>query len=98
MILRLCGTYVQINSLYRRRSRKTKNHLDTIIPLKTNMDAYMDVIGLERRKDFHWEPFVLPAGSRHPRAFPTLSESQGMRFWACVFFRGAVQGCDCACV
>ena len=40
---------------------KTQYHIDTVIPLKTNMDAYQDVMGLTRLKDFHWEPFVLPA-------------------------------------
>ena len=40
---------------------KTEYHIDTVIPLKTNMDAYQDVMGLTRLKDFHWEPFLLPA-------------------------------------
>ena len=42
---------------------KTEYHIDTIIPLKTNMDAYQDVMGLTRLKDFHWQPFVLPAAT-----------------------------------
>ena len=42
---------------------KTEYHIDTIIPLKTNMDAYQDVMGLTRLKDFHWEPFLLPAAA-----------------------------------
>jgi hypothetical protein len=42
---------------------KTEYHIDTVIPLKTNMDAYQDVMGLTRLQDFHWEPFVLPAAT-----------------------------------
>ena len=42
---------------------KTAHHIDTVIPLKTNMDAYQDVMGLTRLKDFHWEPFVLPTAT-----------------------------------
>lgn len=42
---------------------KTEHHIDTVIPLKTNMDAYQDVMGLTRLEDFHWEPFVLPAAT-----------------------------------
>lgn len=42
---------------------KTEHHIDTVIPLKTNMDAYQDVMGLTRLKDFHWEPLVLPAAT-----------------------------------
>jgi Transposase DDE domain len=39
---------------------KTTYHIDTVIPLKTNMDAYQDVMGLTRLKDFAWEPLVRP--------------------------------------
>ena len=39
---------------------KTDYHIDTVIPLKTNMDAYQDVMGLTRLKDFRWEPRVWP--------------------------------------
>jgi Transposase DDE domain len=39
---------------------KTQHHIDTVIPLKSNMHAYQDVLGLTRLKDFRWEPFVLP--------------------------------------
>ena len=40
---------------------KTAHHINTVIPLKTNMNAYQDVRGLTRLKDLHWEPFRLPA-------------------------------------
>ena len=39
---------------------KTDYQIDTVIPLKTNMDAYKDVMGLTRLKDFHWKPLVVP--------------------------------------
>jgi len=39
---------------------KTDYGIDTVIPLKTNMDAYQDVMGLTRLKDFGWEPYQLP--------------------------------------
>ena len=43
--------------------RKTQPHSDTVIPLRTNMDAYQDVRGLTRLKDFPWEPCGLPAAT-----------------------------------
>jgi hypothetical protein len=39
---------------------KTEHHIDTVVPLKTNMDAYQDVMGLTRLKEFHWDPLVVP--------------------------------------
>jgi hypothetical protein len=39
---------------------KTDYGIDTVIPLKTNMDAYQDVMGLTRLKDFGWKPYQLP--------------------------------------
>lgn len=39
---------------------KTDYRIDTVIPLKTNMDAYHDVMGLTRLKDFAWEPYQPP--------------------------------------
>ncbi len=46
--------------------------IDTIVPLKKNMNAYQDVMGLTRLKDFAWEPYqqaVCPAaGSEGPAA------------------------------
>ena len=39
---------------------KTGYGIDTVLPLKTDLDAYHDVMGLTRRKDFGWEPYQLP--------------------------------------
>src|SRR5438034_1381983 len=39
---------------------KTGHHIDTVIPLRKNMNAYEDVMGLTRLKDFAWEPYVTP--------------------------------------
>ena len=39
---------------------KLRHKIDTLVPLRTNMDAYQDVMGLTRMKDFHWEPLDLP--------------------------------------
>jgi hypothetical protein len=39
---------------------KTDYGIDTVIPLKTNMDAYHDAIGLTRLKDFGWESYEPP--------------------------------------
>jgi hypothetical protein len=43
---------------------KTVYHIDTIVPLKKNMDAYQDMMGLTRLKDFQWEPYQLPYATR----------------------------------
>jgi len=43
---------------------KTEDHIDTVIPLKQNMDAYADVMGLTRLKDFPWEELALPIATR----------------------------------
>ena len=39
---------------------KQKLGIDTIVPLRTNMDLYADAIGLTRLRDFAWEPYVPP--------------------------------------
>ncbi len=39
---------------------KTDYNIDTVVPLKKNMDAYKDAIGLTRLKEFQWEPYQLP--------------------------------------
>src|SRR5207253_831858 len=43
---------------------KTAHHIDTIVPLKKNMDAYQDMLGLTRLKDFQWEPYQAPYATR----------------------------------
>jgi DDE family transposase len=40
---------------------KQKLAIDTIVPLRTNMDLYADAIGLTRLRGFAWEPYVPPA-------------------------------------
>jgi len=52
---------------------KQQYNIDTIVPVRTNMDLYADIIGLTRSPDFHWEPYVSsptfplpPISTRHP--------------------------------
>jgi hypothetical protein len=37
---------------------KQKLAIDTIVPLRTNMDLYADAVGLTRLRNFTWEPYV----------------------------------------
>jgi hypothetical protein len=51
---------------------KQKLGIDTIVPLRTNMDLYADAIGLTRLRGFAWEPYIppeppSPAASASPR-------------------------------
>lgn len=51
---------------------KQKLAIDTIVPLRTNMDLYADAIGLTRLRGFAWEPYVprevpSPAATASPR-------------------------------
>ena len=51
---------------------KQKLGIDTIVPLRANMDLYADAIGLTRLRGFAWEPYVPPdtlppAASASPR-------------------------------
>jgi hypothetical protein len=47
---------------------KQQHRIDTIVPLRTNMDLYADVIGLTHLRDFRWEPYVSPSASPLPRS------------------------------
>jgi hypothetical protein len=50
---------------------KTSYNIDTVVPLRKNMDAYQDVMGLMRLKDFAWEPYESrPARPPAPRDGP----------------------------
>ena len=40
---------------------KQKLAIDTIVPLRKNMDLYADAIGLTRLRGFSWEPYAPPA-------------------------------------
>jgi len=44
---------------------KQKWAIDTIVPLRSNMDLYADALGLTRLRDFTWEPYV-PAAAPPP--------------------------------
>jgi len=46
-------------------SLKQKWAIDTIVPLRSNMDLYADALGLTRLRDFTWEPYV-PAAAPPP--------------------------------
>jgi hypothetical protein len=39
---------------------KTSHHIDTVVPLRKNMNAYQDMMGLTRLQDFVWEPYQTP--------------------------------------
>jgi len=39
---------------------KQKLAIDTIVPLRSNMDLYADAMGLTRLRGFTWEPYVPP--------------------------------------
>ncbi len=45
---------------------KQKFAIDTIVPVRTNMDPYADAIGLTRLRGFAWEPYVPPAAPPPP--------------------------------
>ncbi len=45
---------------------KTAYGIDTVVPLKKNMDAYQDVMGLTRLEDFVWEPYPEPLAAPVP--------------------------------
>jgi hypothetical protein len=44
--------------------------VDTIVPLRTNMDLYADAIGLTRLRGFAWEPYVPPVPPSSPSTAP----------------------------
>jgi hypothetical protein len=62
---------------------KDASFREAVIPLKTHRNAYQDVMGLTRLKDFHWEPFVLPATTqpepRHRPKDPTIAQRERKR-------------------
>ena len=62
---------------------KTDHHIDTVVPLKKNMDAYNDAMGLTRLKDFHWEPYQLPyatgRGQKDRPKHPTIVKREETR-------------------
>jgi len=44
--------------------------IETIVPLRANMDLHADALGLTRLRDFHWEPYA-PAAPPEPAPPPT---------------------------
>jgi hypothetical protein len=45
--------------------------IETILPVRANMDLHADALGLTRLRDFHWEPYVAAAPSEPaPAATP----------------------------
>ena len=44
--------------------------IETIVPLRANMDLHADAVGLTRLRDFRWEPYVAPVP---PPPVPTPS-------------------------
>jgi hypothetical protein len=49
---------------------KQKWAIDTIVPLRTNMDLYADAIGLTRLRGFAWESYVPPVPQSSPSTAP----------------------------
>ena len=43
---------------------KTSYKIDTVVPLRKNMTAYQDMLGLTRLKDFAWEPYEAPPATQ----------------------------------
>ena len=43
--------------------------IETILPVRANMDLHADALGLARLRDFHWEPYV-PAAAPEPTVRP----------------------------
>lgn len=62
---------------------KTDYHIDTVVPLKKNMDAYKDAIGLTQLKGFQWEPYQLPyateRGQKDRPKHPTIVKREETR-------------------
>ena len=49
---------------------KQKLAIDTIVPLRTNMDLYADALGLTRLRGFAWEPYEPPVPPSPPSTAP----------------------------
>ena len=61
---------------------KLDYHIDTVAPLRKNMDAYQDVVGLARSKHFRWEVLGEPEAAADSPASPlepAPSEQEPMR-------------------
>ena len=62
---------------------KTAYGIDTVVPLKKNMAAYEDVMGLTRLPGFVWEPYAEPGAAPAPPAdrpkHPTIVKREWTR-------------------
>ena len=62
---------------------KTDYNIDIVVPLKKNMDAYKDAIGLTRLKDFQWEsyqqPYATERGQKDRPKHPTIVKREAAR-------------------
>jgi hypothetical protein len=58
-------------------------HVDTLLPLRRNMDAYADAIGLTRLPGFQWEPYrrpePAPPSSPPPPKPPRVAQREAKR-------------------
>lgn len=67
----------------RKARLQTAYAINTGVPLKKNMDACQDVMGLTRLPDFVWEPYVEPGAARAPQAdrpnHPTIVKREWKR-------------------
>ena len=58
---------------------KREHNIDTIVPLRKNMDLYQDVLGLASQPDFPWQPYspppLLPHSSARPGRGPPGKET-----------------------
>jgi hypothetical protein len=44
--------------------------IETILPVRSNMDLHADALGLTRLRDFRWEPYVRPVPARPAETAP----------------------------
>jgi hypothetical protein len=58
---------------------KQKLAIDTIVPLRTNMDLYADAIGLTRLRGFAWDPYAPPDPGGTPPSPPATASAKPLR-------------------
>ena len=52
--------------------------IETILPVRSNMDLHADALGLTRLRDFHWEPYV-PAAPPEPAPTSNTQATPGRK-------------------
>jgi Transposase DDE domain len=77
---------------------KQKLAIDTIVPVRTNMDLYADAIGLTRLRGFVWEPYVPPVPPSPPAepAKPLRIEKREAKRQQTLAQRKAAASASCA--